>query len=148
MAASRSLSIEDANLGSVSLVSARNVSYSDIDLSFVIRSNGDIFKKSEAAAVKQAVKTLLQTNFGEKPFNYFFGANIRALLFEPVTPETIDDIETNIILAIQNFEPRAKLLNVQVLDEIDRNSINVSVKFQVVSTEEVIELETAFSRLR
>lgn len=148
MAATRSLSIEDANLGSVSLVSARNVSYSDIDLSFAKKSNGDIFKKSEAAAVKQAVKTLLQTNFGEKPFNYFFGANIRALLFEPVSPETIDDIETNIVLAIQNFEPRAKLLDVQVLDEIDRNSINVSVRFQVVNTEEIVELETAFSRLR
>lgn len=148
MAATRSLSIEDANLGSVSLVSARNASYSDIDLSFAKKSNGDIFKKSEAAAVKQAVKTLLQTNFGEKPFNYFFGANIRALLFEPVTPETIDDIETNIVLAIQNFEPRAKLLDVQVLDEVDRNSINVSVRFQVVNTEEIVELETAFSRLR
>ena len=148
MAATRSLSIEDANLGSVSLVSARNVSYSDIDLSFAKKSNGDIFKKSEAAAVKQAVKTLLQTNFGEKPFNYFFGANIRALLFEPVSPETIDDIETNIVLAIQNFEPRAKLLDVQVLDEIDRNSINVSVRFQIVNTEEIVELETAFSRLR
>ena len=148
MAATRSLSIEDANLGSVSLVSARNVSYSDIDLSFAKKSNGDIFKKSEAAAVKQAVKTLLQTNFGEKPFNYFFGANIRALLFEPVSPETIDDIETNIVLAIQNFEPRAKLLDVQVLDEIDRNSINVSVRFQIVNTEEIEELETAFSRLR
>ena len=148
MAATRSLSIEDANLGSVSLVSARNASYSDIDLSFAKKSNGDIFKKSEAAAVKQAVKTLLQTNFGEKPFNYFFGANIRALLFEPVSPETIDDIETNIVLAIQNFEPRAKLLDVQVLDEIDRNSINVSVRFQIVNTEEIVELETAFSRLR
>ena len=148
MAVVKSLSIEDANLNKISLVGSRSRDYSDLDLSFAKKSNGDIFKKTDAAAVKQAVKTLIQTNFGEKPFNYFFGANIRALLFEPVTPDVVDEIETNIRLAIQNFEPRASLLDVRVLDEIDKNSINVSIKFKIVNTDEVVELQTAFARLR
>ena len=148
MAITKSLSIEDANLAQRSIVSAREQVYSDIDLSFAKKSNGDIFKKTEAAAVKQAIKTLIQTNFGERPFNYYFGANIRALLFEPVTPDTIAEIDINIRLAIQNFEPRAELLDVRVLDEIDKNSVNVSVRFKVISTNEVVEIKTAFSRLR
>lgn len=148
MAITKSLSIEDTNLAKRSIVSARQQVYSDIDLSFAKKSNGDIFKKTEAAAVKQAVKTLIQTNFGERPFNYYFGANIRALLFEPVTPDTIAEIDINIRLAIQNFEPRAELLEVRVLDEIDKNSVNVSVRFRVISTNEVVEIQTAFSRLR
>lgn len=148
MALTKALAVEDANLGVKSLISARSRAYSDIDLSFAKKSSGDIFKKEEAAAVKQAVKTLIQTNFGEKPFNYFFGANIRALLFEPVTPDIVEEIKLNVRLAIQNFEPRAKLLDVRVLDEIDKNSLNVSVRFQVVNSDEVVEIETAFSRLR
>ena len=148
MAITKSLSIEDANLAQRSIVSARGQVYSDIDLSFAKKSNGDIFKKTEAAAVKQAIKTLIQTNFGERPFNYYFGANIRALLFEPVTPDTVAEIDINIRLAIQNFEPRAELLDVRVLDEIDKNSVNVSVRFRVISTNEVVEIKTAFSRLR
>lgn len=148
MAVTKSLSVEDANLAVRSLVSAREQEYSDIDLSFAKKSNGDIFKKTEAAAVKQAVKTLIQTNFGERPFNYYFGSNIRALLFEPVTPDIIDEIKLNVRLAIENFEPRAELLDVRVLDEIDRNSINVSIRFKVVSTDEQVEIQTAFSRLR
>lgn len=148
MAITKSLSIEDANLAKRSIVSARQQVYSDIDLSFAKKSNGDIFKKTEAAAVKQAVKTLIQTNFGERPFNYYFGSNIRALLFEPVTPDTVAEIDINIRLAIQNFEPRAELLDVRVLDEIDKNSVNVSVRFRVISTNEVVEIKTAFSRLR
>ena len=148
MAITKSLSIEDANLAQRSIVSAREQVYSDIDLSFAKKSNGDIFKKTEAAAVKQAIKTLIQTNFGERPFNYYFGANIRALLFEPVTPDTVAEIDINIRLAIQNFEPRAELLDVRVLDEIDKNSVNVSVRFRVISTNEVVEIKTAFSRLR
>jgi hypothetical protein len=148
MAITKSLSIEDTNLAKRSIVSARKQVYSDIDLSFAKKSNGDIFKKTEAAAVKQAVKTLIQTNFGERPFNYYFGSNIRALLFEPVTPDTVAEIDINIRLAIQNFEPRAELLDVRVLDEIDKNSVNVSVRFRVISTNEVVEIQTAFSRLR
>jgi len=148
MAITKSLSIEDTNLAKRSIVSARKQVYSDIDLSFAKKSNGDIFKKTEAAAVKQAVKTLIQTNFGERPFNYYFGSNIRALLFEPVTPDTVAEIDINIRLAIQNFEPRAELLDVRVLDEIDKNSVNVSVRFRVISTNEVVEIKTAFSRLR
>ncbi len=148
MAVTKSLSVEDANLAVRSLISAREQKYSDIDLSFAKKSNGDIFKKTEAAAVKQAVKTLIQTNFGERPFNYYFGSNIRALLFEPVTPDVIDEIKLNIRLAIENFEPRAELLDVRVLDEIDRNSINVSIRFKVVNTDEQVEIQTAFSRLR
>ena len=148
MAITKSLSIEDTNLAKRSIVSARQQVYSDIDLSFAKKSNGDIFKKTEAAAVKQAVKTLIQTNFGERPFNYYFGSNIRALLFEPVTPDTVAEIDINIRLAIQNFEPRAELLDVRVLDEIDKNSVNVSVRFRVISTNEVVEIQTAFSRLR
>ena len=148
MAITKSLSIEDTNLAKRSIVSARQQVYSDIDLSFAKKSNGDIFKKTEAAAVKQAVKTLIQTNFGERPFNYYFGSNIRALLFEPVTPDTIAEIDINVRLAIQNFEPRAELLDVRVLDEIDKNSVNVSVRFRVISTNEVVEIQTAFSRLR
>lgn len=148
MAITKSLSIEDTNLAKRSIVSARQQVYSDIDLSFAKKSNGDIFKKTEAAAVKQAVKTLIQTNFGERPFNYYFGSNIRALLFEPVTPDTVAEIDINIRLAIQNFEPRAELLDVRVLDEIDKNSVNVSVRFRVISTNEVVEIKTAFSRLR
>ena len=148
MAITKSLSIEDTNLAKRSIVSAREQVYSDIDLSFAKKSNGDIFKKTEAAAVKQAVKTLIQTNFGERPSNYYFGSNIRALLFEPVTPDTVAEIDINIRLAIQNFEPRAELLDVRVLDEIDKNSVNVSVRFRVISTNEVVEIKTAFSRLR
>ena len=62
MATTRVLSKEDGNLNSVSIVTSRNRVYLDIDLLFDVNSNGEIFKKRDAAAVKQAVKNLIQTN--------------------------------------------------------------------------------------
>ena len=66
----RAFSIEDGNLGNKTITTARTVGYQDIDLSFTKKPSGDIFKKSNAAAVKQAVRTLLLTNFAEKPMTY------------------------------------------------------------------------------
>ena len=74
-------SIEDGNIGNTSLISARNLTYSDIDLSFANKPSGDIFKKQHAAAVKQAVRNLLMTNFSEKPFLPRYGGNLNSFLF-------------------------------------------------------------------
>ena len=66
----RAFSIEDGNIGTKTIQTNRRKVFSDIDLTFAKRPSGDIFKKQHAAAVKQAVKNLLLTNFGEKPFMY------------------------------------------------------------------------------
>ena len=59
----RAYSTEDTNL-SKSLISSRGTDYKDIDLAFAAKPAGDVFKKTDAAAVKQAVKNLLLTNRG------------------------------------------------------------------------------------
>ena len=81
----KAFSIEDGNLQTRSLVTTRNRLYKDIDLSFDHKptdgtnpTTADVYKKEDAAAVKQAVKNLLMTNFGEKPFNLFYGANLQS----------------------------------------------------------------------
>ena len=59
MALNRALAAEDTNLSVSKIITTRNKDYKDLDLSFVKKTNtGDIFKKTDAAAVKQAVKTL------------------------------------------------------------------------------------------
>jgi len=57
----KAFSIEDGNANIKSLIGARKASYLDMDLSFAAKPAGDLYKKSNAAAVKQAVKTLLMT---------------------------------------------------------------------------------------
>ena len=78
----KAFSIEDGNLSNKTLIGARTRSYSDIDLTFSKKPSGDIFKKNEAAAVKQAVKNLLMTNRLEKPFTIDYGGHLNDFLFE------------------------------------------------------------------
>ena len=77
----RAFSIEDGNTNVKTIRSARSVSFLDLDLSFSPRPSGDLYKKNDAAAVKQAVKNLLLTNITEKPFNSQFGGNLNDFLF-------------------------------------------------------------------
>ena len=67
----RVFSQEDGGLDNASIITSRKKVYKDIDLTFAVRTMGDVFKKTDAASVKQAVKNLLLTNHFEKPFTPF-----------------------------------------------------------------------------
>ena len=149
MAVSTAFSIEGANLNRPAIINARVRNYSDIDLTFTARSTGDVFKKTDAAAVKQSVKTILQTNYGERPFQPRFGADLRSKIFDNYTVDENEFFIADAVKdAIRDFEPRSKVLNVIVSEQPDRNFLGVTVEFQVVDTEEIVSLETSISRIR
>jgi phage baseplate assembly protein W len=110
--------------------------YSDFDLTFGARTttDGDIFKKTDAAAVKQALKTLILTNRFEKPYRPAFGGNLSGLLFELANEETGDEILSRIKSTIARYEPRVRILDIEVTAEPDYNKVNVVIEFRVVST--------------
>lgn len=149
MATTRVLSREDGNLSATStLVTSRNRVYKDIDLSFTAKPNGELYIKRDAAAVKQAVKNLIQTNHFEKPFEPFYGGNVRGLLFELAYEDIEDDVYDNIKYALETYEPRAEIIDIIVNARPDNNYIDVTVEFQVVNTGEIVTFSTVLSRLR
>jgi len=143
----RAFSIEDRTLDK-SIISSRNVSYKDVDLSFSAKPSGDIYKKTDAAAVKQAVKNLLLTSEGEKPFNPNFGSNLNSALFSLDTEFDPEYVQNLIYDAITNYEPRASVLSVSVQMQSDYNALDASVEFQVVNTKEIVTLNVSIARLR
>lgn len=147
MAAIKAFSTEDGNL-QTSIISTRNRKYLDIDLSFEPKPSGEIYKKQDAAAVKQAVKNLLLTSRHEKPFQPNFGANLNSALFALDTdydPEYIQDLIAD---AIKNYEPRARVIEISLYVNSDQNSLDATIVFQVVNTLEVVSVEVALARLR
>lgn len=143
----RQLSIEDGNLAS-SILTSREKKYSDIDLLFDKKPSGDIYKKQEAAAVKQSVKNIVSTNRYEKPFNMGFGSNITGMLFELAQSQMDRSIMQDIRSSLHKYEPRAKILDINVISNPDAHSLQVRLTFRVLTTGEIIDLETSISRLR
>ena len=148
MAIRRVLSTEDGDLQKSTLISSRTIDYEDIDLSFNKKPAGDIYKKRDAAAVKQSIKNLLLTDHHEKPFLPFYGGNLRAMLFELADIDAESEIEDNIISAVESYEPRVEIQSIDVNVLPDQNDMRVSVVFKVISTEEIVTFTTNLSRLR
>jgi phage baseplate assembly protein W len=88
-------SAEDGNL-STSVRVVRDRLYSDFDLTFEANttSGGDVYSKTDAASVKQAIKTLLLTNRFEKPYRPQFGADLGGLLFNLADADTGEEISS------------------------------------------------------
>ena len=143
----RAFSIEDGSLDK-SIVSSRNVDYKDIDLTYSAKPAGDIFKKIDAAAVKQSVKNLLLTSRGEKPFNNFFGSNLNSALFALDTEFDPEFVQNLIFDAITNHEPRARVLSVTVQLKPENNTLDTTVEFQIVNTKEIVTLDVSLARVR
>ena len=152
MATTRALSIEDTNLASASTVAATtNKEYSDIDLSLALRTNTkDIFKKHNAESVKFAVKNLLWTNQGEKPFNPYYGGNLYNFLFELADGGTERALVREIRNVLEVYEPRVDIPSLKVIVNMqpDFNSAEVTIIFKIINTGEQVEFTTVLSRLR
>lgn len=146
--ATKAFSIEDGNLQSRSILTTRNKVYSDLDLTFARAPSNDVYKKTDAAAVKQSIKNILLTNRLEKPFSPIFGGNLNSFLFE--LSEFFDEqtIEDEVRTAIENYEPRAIIKGVRARLLPDNNDVRVSVAFQIVNTLENVVLEVSLGRLR
>lgn len=144
-------STEDTALNSVALVTNRKRVYSDIDLTFArnTANDDDIFKKKDAAAVKQAVKNLILTNEAEKPFRPRFGANLTGMLFELVNDEDAEeDIRERIYDVIEQYEPRATVEDLEVFLNEDQNRLSVKLKFRILNIDVIDTLETTVTRFR
>lgn len=144
----KAFSIEDGNLQTATLRSSRERTYRDIDLSFAKRPSGDIYKKQEGAAVKQAVKNILLTNKYEKPFQPSFGGDLNRFLFS--LTEDFDEMEVKemIGMAISNYEPRALIRDIIVDLEEDNYTLDITVQFQISTTLEEVEVQVSLTRVR
>ena len=106
--------------------------YSDLNLNFNKNpATKDIAKLKDVEAVKRSVRNLILTNRFERPFHPEIGSDIRALLFENMTP-TIQTLLTDRIRdVLDTYEPRAILSDVIVVGDMDKYQYGVTIKFYV-----------------
>ena len=123
--------------------------YKDLNLDFQQNTaTKDIQKMLDVESVKRSVRNLINLNHYEKPFHPEVGSNLRALLFENITPQISHFIGKQIELLIKNYEPRCRLVQVANMPNLDRNGYSVSISFYVVNHPEPVQVESFLERLR
>lgn len=121
----------------------------DLDLSLKIHPiRKDIIPLKDDAAIKNAVKNLLVSNFYERPFQDDLGANLRGLLFEPAGLLTTLKIKDNIKSVIKKYEPRVALTDISVNNMESDNSYHINVNFNIKEYDTASGVEIILRRLR
>ena len=123
--------------------------FKDLNLDFQQNTaTKDIQKLTDVEAVKRSVRNLISTNHYEKPFHPEIGSNLRAMLFENLTPQMNHLISKQIELLIKNYEPRVRLVQVNAQPSYDRNGYLATISFYVLNHPEPVVVENFLERLR
>ena len=128
---------------------AVNRIYSDLDLSFAAHPiTGDVAKKYDVNAVKQSLKTLILTNYYERPFQPKLGSPVYGMMFENIDMITANSLKLRLELLINKYEPRVRSQQVDVVPMLDQNAFKVSIYFYVIGVKDPVSFSTILRRSR
>ena len=106
--------------------------FRDISLSFVrhpVTNDLGIFSNEDA--IRRSVTNLTRTRLGERFHNDLIGTQIDDSMFELHTVFDAESIQDDIILLLENFEPRVNNVHCQVAFPPDTNELNVAIRYDV-----------------
>jgi len=123
--------------------------YSDVPNSFVQSPvNADLTRVVNEQAIKQSIRNLLLTDRGERLFQPNLGSDIKALLFENITPVSIKVAEDHIKQFIALHEKRCNVISCTVSSNIDSNAVEITILFNVINRSDTIEFNIILDRVR
>jgi len=123
--------------------------YSDVDLGFFAHPiTGNVSRKVNRDAVRQSVKSLILTDYYDRPFKPNIGCGIRYYLFELFTPAVKQQMESAIRETVANHEPRADIVSVLVEEKQDMHALVISVAFMILNDPNPVVLDVILERVR
>ena len=91
--------------------------------------------------VKSNIRNLLLTEKGERIFQPNFGSNLKSLLFEQITPGSLQNVEGDIRTSLSTWLPYVNVNNLVVVQD-DRNPNLVLTSLEYSTTLEPDSLDT------
>ena len=110
--------------------------FKDISMSFQSNPlNSDLIVIKNVNAITRSIRNIVLTTPGEKFFDPDFGSNVTKLLFENVDDITASQIQEEIEFSINNYEPRVRLTNVEVIADNDNASFDTIITYEVIGAD-------------
>jgi phage baseplate assembly protein W len=110
--------------------------------------SGDIVKYTNENSVIRSIRNLLLTDRFERLYQPDIGTDIRKMLFEPMDSTTAQNISVFTQQTITKFEPRAKVLSVDVIADPENNRYVVSLVLIVINKQDPISFNITLDRIR
>lgn len=85
-------------------------------------------------AIKANLINYFLTNKGERYLNPNFGSNIRKLLFDNITEDVLDQVESTVTEDVETYFPRVIPTLVQVTSEPDANTVTFYMRYAIADS--------------
>lgn len=108
----------------------------------------DLVRTTNEAAIRRSIINLILTDYHERLYQPYLGANLKQLLFEPATEDTLSMIQHKILTCIKRFEPRAEVISVRTTLSPDEHQVQVVLTYSVVNTTTPVTLNLLLNRVR
>lgn len=107
--------------------------FKDISLSFKPHPvTGDLPVLKNERSINKSVRNIVQTVSGEKFFDSAFGSSVNGQLFELVDYANASLVEQEVRTALNNYEPRIEIVNVEVIPLAETNEFEVTIVYDIV----------------
>ena len=128
--------------------------YRDISLYFTPNPvSGDVTQITDVQDIKRSVRNLVMTNKWDRPFHPEIASGVRESLFQPFGPVTVSDIRDKIKNILSNYEPRVRVLSIDVNDPSgfsqDNNKLNIQINFALHNAPNTVQqVDVMLERVR
>ena len=121
--------------------------YSDLSFNPKLNNEGDISQVYDIASINQSLFNILHTVKGSRPMLPTFGCNVSTFLFEPFDDDTSNKIKREINYAFSNFEPRIRILELNVDQDVDNYRYNIEVKYMIEKLQTIASFTADLQKL-
>jgi len=105
--------------------------WSDININLELGRDGDIKKHTYYSAVENSITNIIETLIFQRRMLPDFANSLPYLLMEPMTDETAREIGETIIDAINIWEPRVIIEDIDVNTFIDKLQYDILLRYRI-----------------
>lgn len=100
-----------------------------------VKETKEVLMTQDEEDIKKSLEILLSTTIGERFLQPQYGCNLDNYVFEPMNAATQTSIKITVKNAILIYEPRIKLVSVQLDNSfINEGRIDIAVEYDIITT--------------
>ena len=123
--------------------------FSDFLMDFSVHpEKNDLVRSVNETAVKRSIRNLLLTNKYERFFAPSIGSDINKLLFENISASVSYALKDRITNTIKMYEPRCRLIDVNVIPVEEQNGYYIDIQFATINTTTPVLMQIKLNRIR
>jgi len=81
--------------------------------------------------IKSNIINYILTDRGERVFNPTFGSNIRRSLFDNITQNLIQTLQTTLQEDLSAFFPNVRFSRIEIIPDTDSNTIDIKIQYSI-----------------